>query len=193
MIRMIDSMLDLSKIESGRMEMNLRYGDLGQLVGDMVRRMSPIAEREKVTLDCEVKPGLPQTLFDPEKIDQVLMNLVHNAIKYTPAGGRIMTTVSCRDAPAPGQPSPEGGLDQASWLEVVVTDTGVGIKPEDLERIFLAYRRAADTSRLMRGTGLGLAIARRIVQAHGGDIWVVSEPGTGSDFHFTLPVERARG
>jgi len=193
MIRMIDSMLDLSKIESGRMEMNLRYGDLGRLAGEMVRKMGPIAERGKVALHFEDNPGLPQTLFDSEKIDQVVMNLVQNAIKYTPEGGRVTVKVDCRRTPGPGQTPTGSSQEQDSWVEVVVSDTGVGIRPEDLERIFLAYRRAADTSRLMRGTGLGLAIARRIVQAHGGDIWVVSETGKGSDFHFTLPVERARG
>ncbi len=183
MIRMIDSMLDLSKIESGRMEMNLRYGDLGLVVRAIVRQMGTISGRQDVRLESDLAPGLPQTLFDPEKIDQVLMNLLENAIKYTPAGGRVNVRVQSR----------EGSPDDSSLLEVVVSDTGMGIQPEDQDKIFMAYRQATDASRLMKGTGLGLAIAKRIVQAHGGDIWVSSEVGRGSDFHFTLPVKRVRG
>ncbi len=95
MIRMIDSMLDLSKIESGKLEMNLRYGDLGQLVSGMVRQMETIALREKVELKNQLAAGLPQTLFDAEKINQVLMNLLENAIKFTPAGGRVTVRVTC--------------------------------------------------------------------------------------------------
>ncbi len=193
MIRMIDSMLDLSKIESGRMEMNLRYGDLGPLIKEMVRQMGSIAQRGDVRLESVLSPGLPQTLFDPEKIDQVLMNLLENAIKYTPAGGTVTVRVACRKGSAAGRETVDAALEESSVLEVVVSDTGMGIQPEDRDKIFMAYRQATDASRLMKGTGLGLAIARRIVQAHGGDIWVSSDAGRGSDFHFTLPVERVRG
>lgn len=193
MIRMIDSMLDLSKIESGKMEMNLRFGDLGKVVKEMVRQMDTIARREKVRLETDLAPGLPQTLFDPEKIDQVLMNLLENAIKFTPAGGRVSVRVACRSAAAPELAAVAVRLEESSQLEVVVADTGIGIQPRDQERIFMAYLQGSDANRLIKGTGLGLAIAKRIVQAHGGDIWVTSDAGQGSEFHFTVPVERARG
>lgn len=193
MIRMIDSMLDLSKIESGKMDMNLRYGDLGHLVTEMVRRMETIAMRDKVDLTCELDSGLPQTLFDAEKIDQVLMNLLENAIKFSPAGGPVSVRVVCRrDATTSGSGAGVDS-DDLSWLDVAVSDRGVGIPLEDQERIFMAFRQVPDASRLIKGTGLGLAIAKRIVEAHGGDIWVHSGQGQGSEFHFTLPVERARG
>lgn len=185
MIRMIDSMLDLSKIESGKVEMNLRFADPGELVTRVVRQMGTIAERSDVRLESAVAAGLPQTLLDAEKIDQVLMNLLENAIKYSPAGSAVAVRVDVRDGAE--------GAGELDLIEVVVSDTGVGISPADQERIFRAYRQAADGGRLMKGTGLGLAIARRIVQAHGGEIWVRSEPGRGSDFHFTLPVKRAQG
>lgn len=193
MIRMIDSMLDLSKIESGKMEMNLRYGDLGQVVKAMVHQMDTIARREDVLLEIDLAPGLPQTLFDAEKIDQVLMNLLENAIKFTPAGGRVCVRVVCTNGAAPPGAGLDGGLEASSRLEVVVSDTGIGIEPDDQERIFRAFRQVPDAGRLIKGAGLGLAIAKRIVQAHGGDIWVRSESGHGSEFHFTLPVERVRG
>jgi signal transduction histidine kinase len=193
MIRMIDSMLDLSKIESGKMDMNLRFGDLGAVAKEMVRQMGTIARREKVLLETDITSGLPQTMFDPEKIDHVLMNLLENAIKFTPAGGRVSVRVAFRSPAGPDLAAAAGNLEKSSQLEVVVADTGSGIKPRDRERIFIAYLQGTDNNRLIKGTGLGLAIARKIVQAHGGDIWVTSEPGHGSEFHFTLPVERARG
>ena len=193
MIRMIDSMLDLSKIESRKLEMNLRYGDIGQVVKAMIRQMRTIARRGEVVLESDLPAGLPQTLFDAEKIDQVLMNLLENAIKFTPAGGRVCVRVECRNGTTPGGAAVDGDLETSSWLEVVVSDTGIGIQPEDQERIFMAFKQVPDVNRLIKGSGLGLAIAKRIVQAHGGDIWVRSKPGHGSEFHFTLPVERARG
>jgi len=193
MIRMIDSMLDLSKIESGKVEMNLRYTDLGELVTHVVRQMGTIAGRSDVRLESVIAAGLPQTILDPEKIDQVMMNLLENAIKYSPSGAVVTVRVDVCNGLPPAHRNSTAGPGELDLLEVVVSDTGVGISQEDQERIFRAYRQAADASRLMKGTGLGLAIAKRIVQAHGGEIWVRSEVGRGSDFHFTLPVERAQG
>ncbi len=171
MTQLVTELLELSRIESGQTPFNLQSVDPRQLLVRSVERMELQAERAglKISIDC--LEGMPSVRADRERIEQVLMNLLHNAVKFTPAGGEI--TASAR---------PDGG-----WILFSVKDNGVGIAPEALPRIFERFYKA-DQSRSGGGTGLGLSIARHTIEAHGGRIWVESEPGVGSTFTFTLPL-----
>jgi len=122
-------------------------------------------------VDFSISPETPEFLADWGRIDQVLLNLVHNAVKFTPAGGAIAIMVS----------------SSVDLVQFHVRDTGVGVSPEDMPRLFERFYKA-DRARRSQGTGLGLAIAKHIVQAHGGTIWAEPNPGGGTSFMFTLPL-----
>ena len=174
MAQMVEELLELSSIESGRQTMSLEPVPVADLVRT-VDRLLPLAEERLIQVSVEVDPSTPPLLGDPRRLGQVLRNLVHNAIKFTPPEGRI--TVSARP------------LLEQSRVELVVHDTGIGIRPEDLPRIFERFWKA-DSSRQRdgEGSGLGLAIARHVVEAHGGSIRVVSEPRRGATFIVELPA-----
>ncbi|MHB9091508.1 MAG: sensor histidine kinase, partial [Chloroflexota bacterium] len=158
--------------ESGQAQLRLATVRPEDLVRRAMERLSPLAERAGVLLEVPETLDLPDVLADRERISQVLTNVVHNAIKFTPPGGRVSITarVSGRN------------------LAFAVADSGIGIADEDLPRIFERFYKA-DRARASGGTGLGLAIAKHLVQAHGGTIWAESRgPGRGSVFTFTLPV-----
>jgi two-component system phosphate regulon sensor histidine kinase PhoR len=168
--QLIEELLELSRIESGRVAMDRRDVEVSAVVRAVVERLGPLAERQGVTL---VNPdGSAGTVrADADRIQQVLVNLVHNAIKFTPPGGRVTVTVA------------EGPRE----VVVLVADTGAGIAPENLPRLFERFYKS-DRSRAGGGTGLGLAIAKHIVEAHGGRIWVDSPgEGRGATFGFALP------
>ena len=169
--QMVQELLELSRIESGKVPLRLRPTALTEIVLPAVDRLRPQAERNQLTLQLELPTDLPAVMVDGERIQQVVTNLVHNAIKFTPAGGHIGLRAS----------------QQAEQVVVEVADNGVGIPAGDLSRIFERFYKA-DRARSQGGTGLGLAIARHLVQAHGGQIWVKSKEGKGSTFCFTLPV-----
>ncbi len=183
--QLVRELLELSKIESGQVKLSLKAVDLRELVEQSAERLRAQAERHGLQL--QVAPygseeSFPNGLVDPDRIIQVLINLTHNAIKFTPVGGSITLSVEqFKDNP------PEKGT--AAKLVIRVKDTGTGIPPDDLGRIFERFYKV-DKSRAgtETGTGLGLAIAKHIVQAHGGEIWAESEFGRGSTFSFTLPV-----
>ncbi len=172
--QMVEELLELSRIESGQRPLNLEPVPLADLV-ETIDRLRPLAEERRLDLRVEVAPDTPPLLGDASRLGQVLRNLVHNAIKFTQPEGRI--TVTARPL--------EGG----GWVELTVQDTGVGIRPEDLPRIFERFWKA-DSSRQRdgEGTGLGLAIARHVVEAHGGQIRVESEPRRGTTFIVHLPA-----
>ena len=174
--QMVQELLELSRIESGKAPLRFYPEDLHQVVAASVERLRTQAERAHLGLAADVSAGLPPVLIDAERIQQVLTNLIHNAIKFTPPGGRITITARADD----GQ------------LTVAVQDTGVGIAADDLPRIFERFYKA-DRARAGGGTGLGLAIAKHIVHAHGGQIWAESQEGAGSTFHFTVPCSSAEG
>ena len=171
LIQLVQELLELSRIESGKAPLNLRATPVESALIPPVERLRAQAERAGLTLAMEVPHDLPPVLVDTERIHQVMTNLVHNAIKFTPNGGRI--TVSAE---------PRGDR-----VVISVADTGVGIAPEDQPRIFERFYKA-DRARSGGGTGLGLAIAKHIVQAHNGHIWVESQEGRGSTFYFSIPV-----
>jgi PAS domain S-box-containing protein len=168
--RMINDMLDLDRIEAGRLMLRPQPVDINALLQDAVNRARASSERHFIasTLD----PKNPIIECDPDRIGQVVANLLSNAIKYSPDGGDISVTSAARD-----------GL-----VDVSVRDHGLGIAAEFKERLFSRYERYERAGNKILGTGLGLAITRQIVEMSGGKIWVESELGEGADFHFTLPV-----
>jgi signal transduction histidine kinase/HAMP domain-containing protein len=172
LLGLINDVLDLSKIEAGQLTLSPVDFSMRELVLDVVSATEALAAEKKLVLEVDAPADLPHGRGDERRITQVLLNLVGNAIKFTDAG-----SVRIR-----------AGVEDSSFL-VTVTDTGVGIAPEDRERVFGEFQQV-DTSSTRRkgGTGLGLAIARRIVELHGGRIWVESTPGQGSTFAFTLPL-----
>jgi two-component system phosphate regulon sensor histidine kinase PhoR len=170
MTQMVQELLELSRIESGQAPLRLFPARLSVLVEPAVERLRPQAARAGITLTVVLPDELPQVMVDADRIRQVVINLVHNAIKFTPAGGYI--TVTARAV--------------HDGVVVSVADTGIGIPAEDLARIFERFYKA-DRARSGGGTGLGLAIAKHTIQAHNGRLWVESTEGKGSTFSFTLP------
>jgi two-component system phosphate regulon sensor histidine kinase PhoR len=168
---MINELLELSRIESGRVPLNLASTRPIDILTPAYERLSLQAERAGLTFNLECSTDLPPVLADATRIQQVLVNLLHNAIKFTPSDGKV--TVSA--------------IQQGQAVRFAVADSGIGIDSDDLPRIFERFYKV-DRSRATSGTGLGLAIARHLVEAHDGRIWVESEVGRGSTFYFTLPL-----
>jgi len=171
--RLVEQLLELSRLESGDVPLRRERVPLRPLVSQVLSEIEVTRPGREVALEEHVPDDLPPVFADPERVHQVLFNLLDNALRFTPAGGRVTVSASPHD----------GSVD------VAVTDTGPGISPEHLPRLFERFYRI-DTSRSRNegGTGIGLAIARSVVEAHGGRIWAESEPGRGAVFTFELPV-----
>jgi two-component system, OmpR family, phosphate regulon sensor histidine kinase PhoR len=167
---LVDELLDLGRLESGRVPLRLELLDPADLISHGAERLRPQTERAHLILNIDVPSDLPPVLVDRGRIEQVLLNFVHNAIKFTPAGGAI---------------SVKAGKENGS-LVVAISDTGIGMSEAELQRVFERFYKA-DRSRRSEGSGLGLAIAKHIVLGHQGTITAESVPGEGSTFSFTLP------
>jgi signal transduction histidine kinase len=172
LLSLINDILDLSKIEAGRMELELTDFDLPTAIENALMLVRERAGRRNLTLHKSVDAGVGQLRADERKIRQVVLNLLSNAIKFTPEGGRIEV----------------GAVPRDGFVEVSVSDTGVGIAPEDQERVFEEFRQVGTADKNAEGTGLGLTLCRKFVEGHGGRIWVKSQVGQGSVFTFTIPV-----
>jgi two-component system, NtrC family, sensor kinase len=173
LLSLINDILDLAKIEAGRMELERGDFDLPQAVDNTLILVRERALRRGIALERWVDPRLGEISGDERKVKQVLLNLLSNAVKFTPEGGRIEVRAVLADGTA----------------EISVSDTGVGIAPEDHEAVFEEFRQVGtDYARKHEGTGLGLALARRFVELHGGKIWVKSQVGHGSTFTFAIPM-----
>lgn len=169
---LINDLMDFVSIEAGKLRVEKKSVSLKETLGDLAARMKPQAEAKKIGLTVSVPEGLPNMLLDKRRIEQVLTNLVGNAFKHTPEGGSVAVAA---------EPKPEGIL-------VSIQDTGEGIPPADLPRIFEQFYQVEAHQSKKDGIGLGLTICQEIVKAHGGAIQVHSEgPGTGCRFWFTLP------
>jgi signal transduction histidine kinase len=181
LLALINDILDLAKVAAGHLVLDTAAVPLAPLVGEIVSLLEAMAQAKEITIERTVPESLPQVVADPERLKQVLCNLLSNAIKFTPDGGKV----SVRGALAQG----EAGGDEGR-VQISVVDTGIGIRPEDQKRIFSEFEQVrARHSGAQRGTGLGLALAGRIVELHGGRLWVESAgEGEGSAFHFTLPI-----
>jgi len=174
MARLVDDLLDVAAIESGRLQLVYQPTDLVALVQTNLTRNRLIAARKNTTLELTAAPT-PMALLDAAKIEQVLNNLVTNAIKFSPPGSRVQITV----------------LSSGEELVLSVKDEGPGIPPKEMESLFKPFQRTSVKSTAgEKSTGLGLVIAKRIVEEHGGRIWVESQAGAGSTFHVSLPIKR---
>jgi signal transduction histidine kinase len=173
LLSLINDILDLAKIEAGRMELEATDFHLPQAIDNALVLVRERALRRAITLEPWIDPQLGEIKADERKVKQVLVNLLSNAVKFTPEGGRIDVRAVLADGMA----------------EISVADTGVGIAPEDQEAVFEEFRQVGtDYARKHEGTGLGLSLARKFVELHGGRIWVKSQLGEGATFTFTIPV-----
>jgi len=175
LLSLINDILDLSKVEAGRMELELAQFDLPLAVENTITLVRERASRHGISLHREIDKRLGDFVGDERKIKQILLNLLSNAVKFTTEGGRVEVKAVMADGS----------------VEFSVSDTGVGIAPEDQEQIFEEFRQVgADYAQKGEGTGLGLTLTKKFVEMHGGKIWVESEQGKGSRFIFTLPIQQ---
>ena len=172
LLALINDVLDISKIEAGQLEILKRPFDMRSVVESALRVVQPLAQKKNLQLLTSLGPGVGTITNDRRRVEQVLINLVNNAIKFTERGE---VSINCQL--------------RNGWLETSVHDTGIGIHPEDLGRLFKPFQQI-DTglARGHEGTGLGLAICKRLITAMGGEISVESQWGVGSIFKFTLPL-----
>ena len=168
--QMVTELLELSRIESGRLTLDLQPASPSDLLASACKRMQLQAERAGLNLRVECATDLPKVTIDPQRLEQVLVNLIHNAVKFTKPGGDVVLGA-------------EAGVGEVRFA---VRDTGIGIPADDVPRIFERFYRV-DKSRTGSGTGLGLSIAKHIVEAHKGRIWAESIEGQGSTFYFAIP------
>ena len=172
LLNLINDVLDLSKVEAGRMELDLSQFDLPAALADAMTLIRERATKHGIALALETDPTLAMVNADERKFKQILLNLLSNAVKFTPDGGRIEVSA----------------IRDRTGIQVAVKDTGIGIAPEDQQAVFEEFRQVGgDYTSKQEGTGLGLALTRRFVELHGGRIWVESAPGKGSTFFFTIP------
>lgn len=175
--RLINDILDLTKLESGKTELNLSFQKIETIILEDTEIQQHAAIAKGLYCRSEIDQGLPEIPVDGDKMHQVLNNLLSNAIKFTDEGG---ITVKCKNH------------SDNNHIEIRVCDTGPGIKEEDMDKLFLKFQQLGDSRKHVGGTGLGLAICKEIVQRHGGKIWVESELGKGSQFCFILPIQERR-
>ncbi len=214
--QMVAELLELSRIESGKVQLRREATDMQGLAEVVLDRMRPLAEERGISLHLEAGEPAPDALADPGRIGEVLVNLIHNGLKYTPSGGaiRVSVTPHVESAPAPqaaGAVRPSSPpLVTRQMVAVAVSDTGIGISEEDLPRVFERFFKvdrartrvpdeplpeatgqrgaSAEQASAAAGTGLGLAIAKHLIELHGGRIWAESRIGRGSTFTFVLPA-----
>ena len=171
--RMIDQLLDMAKIDAGRVLLTKETVEVVPLLEQILQMMRPLAQGKQLTIQVTVPEGLTSVFADPDSLTQVLINLVSNAIKFTAGPGRVLISVE----------------DQPNETQFNVTDTGIGIAPEHFPKLFEKFQQfpSVTSTGAMKGTGLGLAISKRLVELHGGRIWAKSTSGEGSTFAFTVP------
>ncbi|MBI4656963.1 MAG: HAMP domain-containing histidine kinase [Elusimicrobia bacterium] len=170
----VTTLLDISKIEKGKMELNLRAVMPVQLIQDVLQFFAPKIKEANLTLETEIEKNILEMRMDPELIGHVITNLVSNAVKFTPEAGKITVTAGIKE----------------KNLKISVRDTGSGIPPDLTDKIFVPFEQGKIRGARPKGTGLGLALAKGIVELHGGKIGVNSAPGKGCEFWFEIPVRR---
>jgi PAS domain S-box-containing protein len=189
LLQLINDILDLAKVEAGRVELMRNTFAVAKAFSEVQSIVKTLANKKNISLEFDVASDLPSLLADEAKFKQVMYNLLSNAIKFTPDGGKVfVTAVIQRRTAADSNPATE-------FLQVAVTDTGIGIKVNDQERVFKEFEQVDSSyGRLQQGTGLGLALTKRLVELHGGRIWVESAgvEGKGSTFTFLLPIPKAQ-
>ncbi|HKW22299.1 MAG TPA: ATP-binding protein [Ktedonobacterales bacterium] len=206
--QMVAELLELSRIESGKIKLRAEAVEIAGLIEASIDRMSPLAEERNSSLHMAVPDGLPDAWADASRAGEVLINLIHNGIKYTPPGGSVTISAEVIEANAAGESlsaeqRAESGAASQRMLAIHVADTGIGIDEDDLPRVFERFFKAdrartremdeaaLPETRAAAGTGLGLAIARHLAELHSGRVWAESRVGRGSVFSFTLPLASA--
>jgi signal transduction histidine kinase len=178
LLSIINDILDISRIEAGKMPLHLDEFDLPALIGEVLFEVEPLIQKARLTIATELLPGLPELRSDRQKVKQIVLNLLTNAIKFTPQGTVRVTASYDPDA---------------KELALAVSDTGIGIAPADQEKVFEDFRQADNSvTREYGGAGLGLAICRRLAAMLGGRIELRSQPGQGSTFTLWLPRKAKR-
>ncbi|MBM4064224.1 MAG: ammonium transporter [Planctomycetes bacterium] len=174
LLNMINSILDLSKIEAGKLELHYEEFPVKEAVNEVLNTIIGFSNKKGIRIHTHIHEDVPSITVDKVKFKQIMFNLLSNAIKFTPENGRVAINASLMN----------------QHVQIAVSDTGIGIKSEDMDKIFEAFRQVdASYARRYEGTGLGLALTKRLVELHGGKIWVISEFGKGSTFTFTLPIK----
>ena len=199
LLSLINDILDLSKVEAGMMTLEREPVDVGALLHGSLTMLKERAMKQRVSLQVELEPGLPALSADSRKLKQIAYNLVSNAVKFTPAGGKVRVAarrvLRAQAALPGGRPGRMGKLpqDKDQFIEIAVADTGIGIAEADLERLFQPFVQIDSAlSRRHEGTGLGLAMVLRLAELHGGTAGVSSVPGSGSTFLVWLPLTEAQ-
>jgi PAS domain S-box-containing protein len=183
LLQLINDILDLAKVEAGRVELMRNTFSVAKVLPEVQTIVKTLANKKNISLEFELVPDLPALFADEAKFKQVMYNLLSNAIKFTPDGGKVFVTASIHNANGSG-----------SFLQIAVADTGIGIKKNDQERVFNEFEQVDSSyGRQQQGTGLGLALTKRLIEMHGGRIWVESEgvEGKGSTFTFLIPIPKA--
>lgn len=181
-IHLLDDMMDLTKLEGGRVRLNKGISNPNDTIAKVLQEHHIPIQSKKISLAFEPDPDITPIEYDQEKIEQVLENILSNAVKYAPFGGTIDVKTQAVALVL------EEGLEPADFIMVSVMNTGEGIPPENIPRIFDRFRIVEENKGDEHRTGLGLMICQRIIEAHNGKIWVESEPGQTTTFHFALPV-----
>ncbi|MBM4053096.1 MAG: hypothetical protein FJ264_00185 [Planctomycetes bacterium] len=178
LLQMINDILDLTKIESGKLELKYEEFEMGQLISDVIVTLKTLADKKRLILNTNIHNHNERICADPVKFKQILYNLLSNSIKFTPENGTVSIKTTAINQ----------GMD---CIKVEVSDTGIGIKEEDYSKIFQAFKQIDSSfSRKYEGTGLGLNLTKRLVEMHGGKIDFVSKAGAGSTFTFTIPLKQ---
>jgi PAS domain S-box-containing protein len=179
LLQLINDILDLSKVEAGKLEFHPERLDLPTLIGEVIAILRTIAAEKRIFIETAIQPDLGELVLDGSRLKQVLYNYVSNAIKFTPQGGRVVI---------------KAGADGAGAFRLEVQDTGIGIAPDDLQRLFSEFQQlSAGAAKNHGGTGLGLALTKRLVEAQGGTVGVISEPNKGSNFFAVIPRKSLGG
>jgi len=177
LVKLINDLLDISRIESGKVEMNFSVCGIINIVDNVHDLLTPQMREKNLHWETRITPGIPETLMDKSQVERAFINLVGNAIKFTPEEGTISVQAFRQD----------------DEILLEVSDTGIGIQEEDAARLFDEFYRVDNTiNQNVKGTGLGLALTKKIIEAHGGRIWVTSKINEGTTFHFTLPIKTSR-
>jgi signal transduction histidine kinase len=179
--RLINDLLDSAAIEAGKFRLRLSKAEVNERLNNVVTFLSRWAQTKNIDIQAELLPSAEIIEMDKDRIEQVLTNLISNAIKFTPEGGKIFVSAVKKE---PLEEIPQGAI------EISVKDTGPGIAPEDLKKIFDKFERVGGVSSGVGGTGLGLSICQEIVKMHGGRMWVESKLNEGSKFSFLIPIKK---
>jgi signal transduction histidine kinase len=189
LLQLINDILDLSKIEAGRMELDIEPVSLHDIINQCMGTFEPLALKKNLEIVREAPADLPMIMVDKGRATQVLMNLISNAVKFTADGKVVVRVQPLTKSQLEPQPIKLRDGEKGPWMLVKVEDTGIGISPEDQQIIFDEFRQAdGSPSRKYEGTGLGLSITRKLVELMHGHIWLTSVPGQGSTFHILLPL-----